>query len=92
MKKTAILIKENLPKFNGVANLYRCDPPMKGHDYIVVSAVKFFSAETEIFPSDEFGRILDWVEMPGSYKGGCEHKQALRNAGYEVQLKTLGSL
>lgn len=32
-KKIANLIRRNLPKFNGSANLYRLNPPMGVHDW-----------------------------------------------------------
>jgi hypothetical protein len=28
--------------------------------------------------------ITDWEELPGSYKGGMSHAEALANAGYTI--------
>lgn len=47
--------------------------------HIVVSAtiVEGSGPETYIFPADENGVILDWLELPGSYGGGLEHDYAI---------------
>lgn len=54
--------------------------------HVVVSAnnVPFGGPETYIFPSDADGNVEDWLELPGSFKGGMDHAEALANAGYEV--------
>ena len=96
MKKTATLVKSNLPGATGVAHLYRLDPPIEQtdwdgnveatHEYVRVSAtsVMFSGPETYIFPADETGDVIDWGELDGSYGGGLDHEEALRGAGYEV--------
>lgn len=40
--------------------------------------------ETYIFACDEAGKITQWGELKGSFKGAKDHARALRNAGYEV--------
>jgi hypothetical protein len=40
--------------------------------------------ETYIFGCDPTGEITDWEELPGSYKGGMSHAEALANAGYTI--------
>lgn len=76
----------------GDARLYRLDPPLADydgdvHEFVIVSAVVADSGpETYIFPADESGKITDWLEMPGSFKGALDHVAALANAGYEVTL------
>jgi len=87
----ALLLKSNLKTFSGAANLYRLSRPLKdydgkGHRFVIVSAkdVMFSGPETYIFPATEDGEIVDWMEMPGSFRGSLDHNQALRNAGYEV--------
>lgn len=97
---TATLIHSNLEGFHGVVHLYRLDPPMQveSYDYetdtsvlgvvpyVVVSAVNvpYSGPETYIFPADESGKVLSWLEMEGSYRGGLDHAEALKGAGYDV--------
>lgn len=95
MNKTATFIKE-FP-FNGSAlwKLYKCDPPLEGYEwedtqvgaeYVIVSAamVPYTGPETYIFQANEDGEVIDWGELPGSYRGGLSHAQALQNVGYTV--------
>lgn len=94
--KTAKLIKENLPDYSSKANLYELSEEMKLHlsvkkgfifsKYVVVSAAvaMFGGPETYIFLSDSEGKILQWCECEGSFKGELDHNQALENAGYDV--------
>lgn len=94
MTKTATLVRTNLPHAAGEQHLYRLDPPlrevtsdsMRGyHEYVVVSAVDVFGRpETYIFPADSEGEITSWGELEGSFQGGWDHEQALRNAGYTI--------
>ena len=93
--KTATLIRE-LEGFQGAASLFRLEPPHKtepwpdsekpkSYKYVIVSAVVAYSGpETYIFPANAKGEVTDWVEMPGSYRGGLNHEAALANAGYTV--------
>lgn len=77
--------------WTGNARLYRCEPPMPTEDgpteYVVVSAtVAWMSGpETYIFAADKDGNITNWCELPGSFRGGLDHDEALRGAGYEVR-------
>lgn len=87
---TAVLLEERPPNGAGaVWRLYKLDPPLDGHDRVVVSAVpRAFDTgipETYIFPaySDEFN-VASWGELEGSFRGEMNHNKALRNAGYEV--------
>lgn len=66
---------------------YDTEQNQKSTEYVIVSAanVYFSGPETYIFPADEEGKIVDWGELEGSYKGGPSHERALRNAGYEVK-------
>jgi len=82
---TAKLIRV-LMGFRGNAQLYEMNPPYEHHKYVVVSAadVPFSGPETYIFPADEKGTVVDWMEMDGSYHGGLSHQQALENAGYQL--------
>ncbi|HAM40550.1 MAG TPA: hypothetical protein DCP69_04245 [Candidatus Omnitrophica bacterium] len=98
-KRTAALVKE-LTGFSGKAILYRLSPPMTweswGEDnkptehtttHVVVSAVfaPYTGPETYIFPADKDGKVIDWGELDGSYRGGLDHEAALSNAGYVSQ-------
>lgn len=60
-------------------------------DLVIVSAVPFVGTdgpETYIFAArkaDSGGiEIASWTELPGSFRGGMDHAEALRGAGYEV--------
>ena len=59
-----------------------------GHtEYVAVSAIncECGGPSTYIFPADEHGKILRWGGLAGSYRGGLDHAEALRRAGYTVQ-------
>lgn len=85
--KTATLITIR-PGMRGEYRLYRLSEPLKGHEFVLVSAVHtMFDTglpETYIFPSNEAGTITDWSELPGSIQGVYDHAQALAGAGYEL--------
>lgn len=91
--KTATLVKE-LSGFTGSARLWHCEPPMVSDcdtelvtEYVVTSAtnIPFSGPETYIFASDSVGHVTCWGELPGSFQGGLDHEEAIRNAGYEVR-------
>lgn len=79
----------------GEMRIYKCDPPMayrvysdsepRSTEYVAVSAasVPFSGTETYIFPSDG-DDVSDWGELEGSFRGGWDHEEALRGAGYAV--------
>ena len=96
-KKIVAKFMHNLDNFNGNAklwilseeiphgNMWDDDEPPIGHTkYVVTSAanVVFSGSETYIFPCTEQGKVLDWGELDGSYKGGLDHEQAIENAGW----------
>lgn len=64
--------------------VFRMSPPLDGHEHVIVSAANALLSgpETYIFGCDKDGRVVDWSELDGSFKGGLSHDQALRNAGY----------
>lgn len=97
---TATLLKDDLAGFNGHAALYRLDPPMRDKDWddkprgrpirhVVVSAanVMFSGPETYIFAANAKGKISNWRELDGSYRGDLNHTQALAGAGYTIVSK-----
>lgn len=74
---------------NGDGRVYRVEPPVSvegvEYDHVWVSAVNDgYCHETYIFPCDAAGKVADWGELDGSYRGGSDHAKALRRAGYEV--------
>lgn len=90
----ATLVKQ-LDGFTGDARLYKLTPPLeyevygddaKSTEYVVASAtnVMFSGPETYLFAASPDGEILDWLELPGSFRGGLDHERALRNAGYSL--------
>jgi hypothetical protein len=48
-------------------------------DFVLTSAanVPFQGWETYIFPCDEDGNVLNWLELPGSFKGEPDHEKAI---------------
>ena len=88
--KTATPVKQ-LGDFNGYAMLYRLSEALEDydgckHEHVVVSAVDvmFSGPETYIFGADENGEIVNWMELPGSFRGALDHNEALEGAGYTV--------
>lgn len=87
MKKRAKFLLDVSDNFSGRAELYSVEPPLEGHRHVVVSAVEapFTGPETYIFGADSKGKVKQWGELDGSYRGGLEIGRALRNAGYSVE-------
>jgi hypothetical protein len=90
-KVIAMLIKENMVTRSGaVQSLYKLSRPVDNGcdgttEHVIVSATYVLGVpETYIFPSDADGAITSWLELDGSYRGGTDHEQALRGAGWEV--------
>lgn len=84
MKGGYTLIKKLEGWWQGDARLYELTEPVQyrgGHltNYVVVSAtvVPGSGPETYMFASDEDGNVLSWGELPGSFRGGLDHKKAL---------------
>lgn len=88
LENTATLLNAKLEGFNGHAALYECAPPLEGHKYVVASAVvtTYSGPETYLFPANGQGKITNWSELSGSYRGGLDHAQAFENAGYQAKL------
>lgn len=84
--KTAKLIKENLPKFIGIAHLYELSPSCQGSRYVIASTtyVSFSGYETYLFPSDKEGNVTEWGELEGSTKGNVPHEKIFSSIGYTV--------
>jgi hypothetical protein len=58
----------------------------KEAEYVIVSATVAMDGgpETYIFPSNDSGDVVSWLEIAGSYRGGLNHAKALSNAGYSL--------
>ena len=95
--KCAVYLRD-VDEYQGVAKLYRVYPGVQYEKYdyststevprsttfIVISAavVPLSGPETYIFPSDDEGRVIDWYELPGSFRGELDHNKALELGGY----------
>lgn len=94
--KTATFIKQ-MEDFRGDARLYKLSEAVSFRggettEYVIVSAVNALpfifddgGPETFIFPADEEGNVVSWLEMEGSFKGGLDHTRALAGLGYTVE-------
>lgn len=90
MTRTATFVKNTDGRIStGVGTAYgkrlwKVSPPVKYHggetEFVVTSAATAMMSgpETYIFPADESGKILDFLELPGSYRGGLDHDEAIR--------------
>ena len=46
--------------------------------HVITSATTVLGVpETYVFPAAEDGEIVDWGELPGSFKGALDHTEAL---------------
>lgn len=88
--KTATLVQK-LNGWQGDARHYKLSEPIKDYDgnqhsNVIVSAVvaPYTGPETYIFPATEAGVPVNHGELDGSFRGGLDHAEALRRAGYEV--------
>lgn len=66
--------------------LWEVLPRIDGHKYVITSTsnVQFSGPETYMFASDEKGNIIDWCELPGSYRGKLDHKICFENINYKI--------
>ena len=74
-------------EFVGYAALYRVCPPVKGHDFIVISSTdKMGGEEVLAFPSNAEGSILAWSEIEG-IAGSLDHRELIERMGYNTEHK-----
>ncbi|PQP24172.1 hypothetical protein [Rhodococcus opacus] len=81
---TATLIAEHVEGWAGDAYHYRLDPPLEGHEYVMVSEIDYpfnHYKETEIVPVDENGGPVAMVKLPGSLAAQANRAVALLAAG-----------
>lgn len=85
-KIAALLSCTKNPRNGGEHRHYRVSPKLRGHRYVIVSTavVPFSGPETYVFGADEGGKIVDWIELKGSFRGRLDHDEALSRAGYSV--------
>lgn len=92
---TATYLGPAYGRWTGDARQYRLSAPARFGwreddsgvtEHVIVSATHamYTGPETYIFPADAEGNLLEWSEMEGSYRGGLDHAEALRRAGYVV--------
>ena len=73
----------DLEGWTGYAALYKLSKEVTYDDltsnYIIVSATRAFftGPETYIFFATETGEEISFQELPGSYRGGLSHNEAL---------------
>lgn len=100
MTKTATLVKDGLLRGEAALyQLSEPMPGVDDEgpgdfEYVIVSAVDFVGGggglfngpepETYIFGADAEGNVVEWVELPGSFRGAKDHGAALEGAGYSV--------
>lgn len=85
MASTATLLMDGLGGYAGPANLYQLDPPLLGHDHVVVWTQEIGTPEAVIVAAYETGAAKVMNRLPGSYVAAeVSHAGALFLAGYEV--------
>lgn len=54
--------------------------------FVITSAVDvlYSGPETYMFPANEHGEIINWGEMPGSFKGEFNHEKCIIGAGWKI--------
>lgn len=84
----AILVKDILKGFIGHAALYRMEPPLDDHGFVIASATSLTPTgpETYLFPADAEGNVASWAVMDGSYRGGLSHAKAFAGVGYSIEI------
>lgn len=86
----AVCVREFPPNGAGATwKLFRCDPGGPLPKYVIVSAAVTIDhgPETYIFAANRKAEVTCWIELDGSFVGGMDHEQAIRGAGYEVEVK-----
>ena len=92
--KTAKYVKTIVDDGYHMASLYKLSEPVRyttrpGNehytDHVYVSSLDSLRMrECYIFPADEDGKVLDWLELEGSMKGVLSHEHVLDAAGYTL--------
>lgn len=71
--------------------LYKVSPPIQGCEYVVCSSAKLGTIlfETQIFPANCLGEIINFSELPGSQKFTMSHAKVLNSIGYEIMTENM---
>jgi hypothetical protein len=66
--------------------LWEALPRIEGYKFVITSTsnVQFTGPETYMFAADEKGNIIDWCELPGSYRGELNHEKCFEEIGYKI--------
>lgn len=66
--------------------LWEVLPRIEGYKFVITSTskVQFTGPETYMFAADEKGNIIDWGELPGSYRGELNHEKCFEEIGYKI--------
>lgn len=79
---TATGARQSLYQIDPVAHFVDWKGDLVPVEYVVVSALPAAfdtgEPETYIFESDESGKVLDWSELPGSFRGGLDEDRAIQ--------------
>lgn len=54
-------IWKNLKRCRGEAFVFKLDPPFKGHEYVLESAIP---NEVKYFQCDKYGKVKDFTDLP----------------------------
>lgn len=87
MTNKATLIKRSTIELTGARQrVYRLDPPHKGHEYVLVSAVAIplVGTETVVFVCDADGKIDDECTTLVTVKNMLSHAGALLRLDYDA--------
>jgi len=78
-------VATQIPNDSNSKDLFHVDPPIEEHEYVISSVGGLVSVETYLFPSNESGEIVDWMELKGSQRGVADTTKPLRDLGYEIR-------
>lgn len=79
-------VANKIKRVNDHQFLWEVLPRIDGHKFVItsVSNVQFSGPETYMFAADEKGNIVDWCELPGSYRGDLNHEKCFEEIGYKI--------
>lgn len=90
MSKTATPVGEWIPWVGRCASLYRCDPPMEGHEYVLVvigEPLAWADTLVDVFilPSDSDGNPANGGALLAATTGkSTNHQLILAGVGYQM--------